>query len=73
MAVDDIEARPETLKVNETEGFRAGCLQPQSAVIFAHQIPLGIRKNFQNMYRRNLSLSLSVSLAVCLIPSFSPS
>jgi Ca2+-binding EF-hand superfamily protein len=52
MAVDDIEAKPETLKVNQTDGFRAGCLPPQRSIIFAHQVPPGVRPNFQKMYRR---------------------
>ena len=50
MAVDDIEAKPATLKVNQTDGFRAGCLQPQRSVTWAHQIPPGVRPNFQKMY-----------------------
>merc|ERR1711871_1154570 len=52
MAVDDIEFTPETLKVNQTDGFRAGCMQPQRAIIYAHQVPPGVRPNFQKMYRR---------------------
>eukprot|EP01043_Picozoa_sp_COSAG02_P025025 COSAG02_NODE_1390_length_12915_cov_6.825531_1_plen_3708_part_00 len=52
MAVDDIEAKPETLKINQTHGFRVGYLQPQRAIIHAHQVPPGIRPNFQRMYRR---------------------
>lgn len=52
MAVDDIEVKPETLKANETDGFRPGCMQPQHAIMYAHQTPLRVRKNFQKMYRR---------------------
>ena len=52
MSVDDIEATPETLKINSSTGFRAGCLQPTHAVVFAHQVPQSLRQAFQRIYPR---------------------
>lgn len=52
MSVDDIEATPETLKINRSTGFRAGCLQPIRAVVFAHQVPRSVRQAFRQIYPR---------------------
>lgn len=52
MAVDDIETKPEHLETNRSDGFKPGCLQPESAVVFAHQLPATVRQNFQRTYPR---------------------
>jgi hypothetical protein len=52
MSVDDIEANPKILKLNRSTGFRSGCLQPERAVVFAHQVPLNLRQAFQRIYPR---------------------
>jgi hypothetical protein len=52
MSVDDIEVNPKSLKVNRSTGFRSGCLQPERAVVIAHQVPHNLRQAFQRIYPR---------------------
>lgn len=52
MSVDDIEVDPDGLKPNTSVGFRSGCLQPESAVVFAHQVPQNVRYGLQRIYSR---------------------
>jgi Ca2+-binding EF-hand superfamily protein len=56
MAVDDIEAKPEELQENLTNGFRPGAKQPQQVLVAAHQLPDMVAADFRSMYDRVVNI-----------------